>query len=371
MKGQKDSMTNSSIAAESIPPTGPWPQGGLEEVGRCPICASATREILHEGLDDQVFFCAPGKWTLYQCKGCGSGYLDPRPTLDTIGLAYNRYFTHEFNAPEKVEDLSGVRRLRRALANGYRNTRYGTKRRPSSALGVWLLGWLPGQRATLDTEMRHLRPAQPGATLLDVGCGNGAFLDSAIEMGWNAEGVDFDPQAVEVARQRGLNVRHGGIEVLINRSEYYDVITLSHVIEHVHDPLRMLKSCLRLLKPKGRLWLETPNLDSAGHSFYGENLRDLDPPRHLVLFTLASLDLALTQSGFINVASLPPRPLAYQIFSASETIGRCRAASFRESGLISLRWRAWCADTKARHIPASGEFITVLAHKPDSAEISR
>lgn len=359
-------MTNSGITAESAPPAGPWPQDGLEEVRRCPICGSAAREIMHEGLDDQVFFCAPGKWTLYRCSGCGSGYLNPRPTPETIALAYSRYFTHKFNAPDGTESLGRIRRLRRALANGYRNARFGTKRQPSNALGIWLLHWLPGQRATLDTEMRHLWAAPRGAALLDVGCGNGAFLALASEVGWTAEGLDFDPQAVEVARQRGLTVHYGGIETLDDRLEYYDVITLSHVIEHVHDPMKLLKSCFRLLKPGGRLWLETPNLDSAGHARYGKNWRDLDPPRHLVLFTLASLDLALTQSGFVAVTSLPPRPLAHQIFVASQAIGQRRLPSLRTCSSISIRWCAFRADRAARKASLVGEYSTIMALKAKS-----
>lgn len=355
-------MPNVDANSESAPPAGPWPQNGLENVGKCPICGSVAREILHKELDDQVFFCAPGKWTMYRCMACGSGYLDPRPTPETIGLAYRQYFTH---APSRLapEELDVARRVRRALANGYRNARFGTNSQPSNVLGAWLLRCMPGQRAALDHEARCLRRAEPGATLMDVGSGNGEFLAFAAKMGWKAEGVDFDPRAVEVARQRGLVVHQGGIETLGNRSECYDVITLSHVIEHVHDPVGLLRNCFRLLRPDGRLWLETPNLESTGHALYGRNWRGLEPPRHLVLFNWASLIAALTRSGFVKVTSMPLPPLAHGIYSASEAVAHRRDPSRKAANPINFRWRTLSADYRAKRSPTCGEFIILSAFK--------
>ncbi|MHB1644059.1 MAG: class I SAM-dependent methyltransferase, partial [Acidithiobacillus sp.] len=53
----------------------PWPPEGLEQVERCPICGEADRTLLHDGLTDKIFFCAPGRWSLYQCPTCGVAYL--------------------------------------------------------------------------------------------------------------------------------------------------------------------------------------------------------------------------------------------------------------------------------------------------------
>lgn len=78
----------------------------------------------------------------------------------------------------------------------------------------------------------------------------------------------------------------------------FDVITLNHVIEHVSDPIELLRSCYRLLKLGGQLWLQTPNIDSLGSRRYGRHWRGLEPPRHLVLFDPVSLRSALHQAGF-------------------------------------------------------------------------
>ena len=110
-------------AASSGAPTAlcdePWPNADLEIVRHCPACGARERSILFEDLCDTTFFIAPGRWTMWRCERCRSGYLDPRPTPQSIGRAYGRYYTHEepwVSAPA----ANAFDRLRARLANGYR-----------------------------------------------------------------------------------------------------------------------------------------------------------------------------------------------------------------------------------------------------------
>lgn len=338
-----------------------WPEEGLEEVGQCPVCGSEERDVLHQGLRDRVFFCAPGEWTLHRCNGCGSAYLDPRPTPEMIHLAYESYFTHQ-PTPE-FADLSLFGKLRRMFANGYRNWRYGTNDRPTSRLGV-LTAWLmPDGRATIDAGMRHLPRPRPGQRLLDVGCGNGAFLLRARSAGWGVMGLDFDVKAVEAATQRGLDVRLGGTDVLAYEHERFDIITLAHVIEHVHDPNRLLRDCFRLLKPDGYLWIETPNLEAQGHALFGSNWRGLEPPRHLVLFTHSSLVHALEQVGFSAVTSQPYRPLCRSLFVASSAIAEGKDPYGSHMADKRLLRAIRNAEKQAKRTSSPREFLTLTARK--------
>lgn len=340
----------------------PWPREQLESVERCPVCRSSARKLLYDDLQDRVFFCAPGRWTLYRCSNCGTGYLDPRPTPESIGMAYQNYFTHQIDDGQGGDHLEPVRRWRRAFANGYKNKRFGVKRQPSNPLGFWIVQLLPKKRAQLEALARHLPKPNLGQRLLDVGCGNGKFLAFATELGWQSEGVDFDANAVQVAREQGLVAHHGSIDTLRDRSEYYDVITLSHVIEHVHDPVTMLSRCRSLLKPGGLLWLETPNLTSAGYARYGQFWRGLEPPRHLALFTWSSMHNALVQAGFSETQVAPPRS-SKQIFAASAAI-RLGKNPVQDPDLsLRVRFHAWCADRKAKKIPEWREVITIIAKK--------
>ena len=341
----------------------PWPLEGLEHVEHCPVCGCAERKQLYTGLTDRVFRCAPGRWDLYQCQNCRSGYLDPRPTQATIGIAYRTYFTHKKDSSEPFERLTGIRRIRRMLANGYRNYRLGANLQPASRIGIVAAILLPRQRMIIEADLRHITRAEPGMRLLDVGCGSGEFLAYARSAGWEVVGVDPDPKAVEVARNRGLDVRKGGIEVLDPEWDRFDGITLNHVIEHVHEPLTVLERCYALLKPGGWIWLETPNLDALGHKRYRANWRGLEPPRHLVLFTRFSLVQALERAGFQGVQDQPYRPLCADIFAASEAIASgedpVRAAPMTKE----VRRAAKAAERRAKHDPTVREFITVKAWK--------
>lgn len=299
---------------------------------------------------------------MYRCAGCGSGYLDPRPTSATIGLAYQSYYTHD-PAPSS-ESLGWMRRWQRALANGYRNAEYGADLRPASHLGPLLAKLSPTSRSRLDAGLRHLPKHQGGGRLLDIGCGNGTFLDFAVALGWQAEGIDLDEAAVQTARRRGLRVRRGRVEDLRENRGLYDVLTLSHVIEHVHAPLGLLERCFELLRPGGKLWLETPNLHSLGHAIYGESWRGLEPPRHLVLFTWASISWALETVGFRDVQPMPYRPLAREMFCASESIRTGDAGGHGVRYTAGLRRLVARSDRRAQRLPGCREFITLTAIKP-------
>jgi len=338
-----------------------WPADGLESVPNCPVCGSGERELLYEGLTDRVFFCAPGEWTLHRCQSCSSAYLDPRPTPETIGLAYRQYFTHEQNPGYGPLGLKG--KLQRALANGYRNWRFGTRDTPSNPLGILLAALSPKHRAMLDAGMRHLPKPKPGQRLLDVGCGNGTFLLRARSAGWEVVGVDFDAKAVEVGRGQGLDVRLGGVDTLDPATEQFDVITLSHVIEHVHHPAEVLRACHRLLTLGGEIWIDTPNLDSEGHLRYGRNWRGLEPPRHLVLFTLDSLRGMLAMLEFGEAEIQAYRPLCAHLFRTSSAVAQGIDPYSASCSKMKLSSNLKISEQIARRDPARREFVTLKAWK--------
>lgn len=278
-----------------------WPADGLEWLGCCPVCASKGRETLYSGLRDIVFGSAPGRWTMHRCLDCGTAYLDPRPDAATIGLAYRNYFTHSGVGRDPVGALTPGQYVARAIANGYRNRRFGTREAPASRFGGCLVPLWPPLRRHLDQSFRCLTREHAGRRVLDVGCGGGNFLYWAHAMGCRVAGSDPDPVAVANARAAGLDVREGGIEAFTDCPGQFDVVSFAHVVEHLHDPVGALRLARTLLRPAGTLWLETPNFDSVGRKHYGPVWRGLEIPRHLVLFTPASIRRTLDTLGFRDI----------------------------------------------------------------------
>jgi hypothetical protein len=111
--------------AVSGPDNGHWPAGDLENVSHCPVCGSGRRQRAYAGLTDQIFNCAPGEWDLYRCEGCGSAYLDPRPTPASIGQAYANYYTHTPTDGAKPDADSWWRQWRISQRNGFLNKHFG------------------------------------------------------------------------------------------------------------------------------------------------------------------------------------------------------------------------------------------------------
>ncbi len=105
------------------------------------------------------------------------------------------------------------------------------------------------------------KPAQD-TRLLDVGCSSGAFLSIAIQLGYRAEGVEPAPKAAQSAIQAGLKVHSGTLHSTRFLTGNFDALTLFEVIEHIKDPLELLKECRRILRREGILLIGTGNTDS-------------------------------------------------------------------------------------------------------------
>ena len=183
-------------------------------------------------------------------------------------------------------------------------------------------------------------------------------------LGWEAEGLEPDPAAAERSRAHGVPVTMAALEDESFTPESFDALTMSHVIEHVHDPGAALETCRRLLRPGGTLWLATPNLAGMGHTFFGRDWLGLDPPRHLVLFTRESLVGAVERAGFA-IASLPRDYSAERNFPCSAAIAV--GDDSQNPGQVAQhrsRARVLAADVFSALTPARAEEALVIGTRP-------
>jgi 2-polyprenyl-3-methyl-5-hydroxy-6-metoxy-1,4-benzoquinol methylase len=270
---------------------------------RCACCGTAGVPAFR-GLADRIFG-APGRWDLSACpdRACGLLWLDPMPAAAEIGKLYESYYTH---ADEPILE-SPARSAYRRLADAYLHRRYGyfpDRAGAGERLRGLLLYLHPGRRSLADGSVASL-PLRKGGRVLEVGCGSGATLRRLQDLGWEVEGVDFDPRAVENARAKGLRVRQGELAGQGFEPDAFDAVIASHVIEHVPDPAGLARQCLRLLRPGGVLVVQTPNASSLGRAVFGEHWRGLEPPRHLHIFTPRALVALLERAGFAEVGWEP------------------------------------------------------------------
>lgn len=300
----------------------------------CVTCGSAGT-ILYSNLSDQLF-SAPGEWNLRRCNdaSCGLIWLDPMPHQDELGRFYQTYYTHASKpaGTAKPERTKSKRRLKVVAQEGYLANRFGYFRQERSWL-TRLLGWTfwltPVRRMHLDFSLMHLQ-AVPNGRVLDVGCGGGQILSNLQQHGWTVEGVDFDPQAVAAARERGVQVRLGGLADQDYPAGTFDAVIMSHLIEHVPDPAELIRECHRILKPGGRLVIVTPNPQSLSHRLFGRAWRGLEPPRHLFIQTRNSLGKLTRTAGFSKVSLETSARFAEGMFRQAFELRRLQAGGTRQ-----------------------------------------
>jgi SAM-dependent methyltransferase len=152
--------------------------------------------------------------------------------------------------------------------------------------------------------------AQTGRAL-DIGCGSGRFLRALRHSGWEVAGLELNDDTATSARTVHGLVVETTLEAFEDAS--FDLITITHVLEHIRDPRTMLADCVRLLKPNGVIAVAVPNIESWQAQFTRENWFHLDVPRHLWHFSEKWLSTALNDLGFEQVA-VRRLDLAHNIF---------------------------------------------------------
>jgi 2-polyprenyl-3-methyl-5-hydroxy-6-metoxy-1,4-benzoquinol methylase len=243
--------------AEARPPVVDW------EECPCLLCGGQRWSIVIEAPDP-----APGGAGLWfavvQCQDCGLCFTNPRPSAACIAQFYSeQYLPH---------------RARRKHARWWRR--------------------LPLLRRRDDKRARSV-PWHGEGRLLDFGCGGGAFLALMHRRGWRVTGLDMSEAAVQRVRaDLGLRALTGSLPHPELPERSFDVITMWHALEHVHNPLEVLRTARRLLAPGGRLVVEVPNIDSLPFRWFGQGWFGLDLPRHLTHFVPETLCRMLQRAGF-------------------------------------------------------------------------
>jgi len=290
----------------------------VREIPLCMICHDEGT-LLYQNLKD-CLYASQGTWDIKHCPKCGLAWLSPRPFCEDVKNLYNEYHTHNNPGIMPFQQFALLRntlyRVVLAAYFGYSNL---VKNKVEKIAGS-ILSRVGLLRDPVGGSVMWLK-ALTGGKLLDVGCGNGKFLTKMRKLGWDVTGVEPDGQAVKLAREHfGLNIHEGVIEGTGFTDNSFDAITMSHVLEHVWDPISTLRECYRLLKPSGKLVIVTPNINSLGHRLFGKAWRGLEAPRHLYIFSPKALKICIEQANFHILKLRTTAYLARGIYNHSSMI---------------------------------------------------
>jgi ubiquinone/menaquinone biosynthesis C-methylase UbiE len=243
----------------------------------CNLCGSSEAKIVYR-VSDWLLDHPDVVTTLVQCSYCGLIYQNPRPTEVEIGQHY----------PDEYE--------------------------PYLNFGVKKSSWLQQKSVEygLDKRANEVLKYVKTGNLLDIGCAVGDFLNHMRgKYHWQVCGVEVSEYAAELARKRyGLDVFTGTLEEAHYPDNTFDAVTMWDVLEHLHDPSAALKEIWRVLKPGGMLVLRIPNGDSLDARVFGNCWAGLDTPRHLYLYTKATLNQLFEKNG-LNLLKTHSRQGSY------------------------------------------------------------
>jgi SAM-dependent methyltransferase len=241
-----------------------YPHGVVLESQACPLGCEANDAFVLEGRDR--IHNVPGRFNVVRCRTCTLMRTNPRPTSQSIGAYYpDDYAPYHTSASNPAVAVS----------------RTTLKSRVNRWLGM---------------ESRVLPVMTPGK-MLEIGCASGAFLEQMRTNGWRTVGIEFSESATRAARAKGFEVHNGSVESAPELGEPVDLIAAWMVLEHLHDPIGVLRRLRTWIKPDGYLVASVPAANGSIRCF-GNASYDLHLPNHLYHFSRSTLTAVLEESGW-------------------------------------------------------------------------
>lgn len=246
----------------------------------CPLCGSGK---IHTSLKAQDFTVSKETFEIWHCDACTGRFTQNIPTSGQIG----RYYAAE-------EYISHTETKQGLINRLYHSVRKITMRSKQN--------WVKSAAGLKQGK------------LLDIGSGTGAFLHYMQQIGWQVTGLEPDAGARAKAKEI-YQVEALPVENLFSlETGQYDVITMWHVLEHVHEIHAYLQHLPMLLKPGGALLIAVPNYTSLDAMHYGPFWAAYDVPRHLYHFSPLAMETVLKPYG---ISIVKKHPMVFDAFYVS------------------------------------------------------
>lgn len=184
--------------------------------------------------------------------------------------------------------------------------------------------------------------------ILDIGAGTGDFLAVAKQNGWTTTGIEPSAKAKSIAISKGISFVENTIEL---PNQFFDVITMWHVLEHVPDLDFQIKELKRLLKPTGTLIVAVPNFKSFDAKHYGKFWAAYDVPIHFWHFSKKAIELLFAKENMKLKKVLPMKFDSFYVSLLSEKYKNGKM-NFIKAFFIGLKsnWKAARTKEYSSHI---------------------
>ncbi len=227
----------------------------------CPYCKSNNYKEQYKTFD--IF---SNNYEIAKCNDCNAYFLTPNPTSELLAQAYDETYYGGSKDEEKFEGFieKGLNYFRKKRAK--RIAEYANKK----------------------------------GKVLDIGCGNGQFLEQVSSFR-DIEIFGTEMQGISVQRAskvKYINLKIGELSSSDYQENTFNVITLFHVFEHLIHPKDYLDIIDNIIKEDGYLIVSFPNIDSWQAKFFKGKWLHLDPPRHLHFFIPTDFKKILKYRGY-------------------------------------------------------------------------
>jgi SAM-dependent methyltransferase len=300
----------------------------------CPLCGLDVFRTAVQAPDRH--YGNPGLFQVVECVYCSLNFLNPMPTVAYLSTAYPAdYYAYQPLIPRarKSQILESAKRI---------------------------VGSILYVRTARTNDPKFQRPG----TMLDIGCGSGAFLGAMRKRGWQVHGVELDNLAARRGKQEGLDIFAGTLDAAKYPSATFDYVRSNHSFEHIHNPREILLEIRRIVKPTGVVFIGVPNVKGLMARFYGTYWWYLGAPVHPFGYSPATLKRLLDETGF-EVDRVNYNSNSAGIFGSMQTYLNRNNGRVGEDGGIArshfLRliggWGAFILDRLRM-----GDCIEVIAH---------
>lgn len=254
----------------------------MRRINNCEVCGSKDIQFLFKQNDKNLNINK--EFSLFRCNTCNSLFPNPQPTSKEL----EKYYPHDkYYSLKKIysKEESKKTKINLFLYKLYFDLK--------SKKYIMKILFSPLKFIVRGTKIKN------GDKLLDIGCGSGQFLYDMKEFGMDVYGIEPGEFDKEGKNKYKLNIKNSDLINAKYSKDFFDIITINHVLEHLSNPDKQIKETYRILKKGGVLIIGIPNSNSLAYRIFGKNWHQLDVPRHLCNYSDKNIKILLEKNGFM------------------------------------------------------------------------